>query len=80
MNKISFQEIGYQTEVIAIPKDCSFIQLIVLYDWLFDFVSLKKAKKKLLKARKKELPLLYDEANRKGIFEQKENSCIGNLQ
>lgn len=79
-NKISFQGIGFQTEVITIPKDCSFFQLILLYDWIFDFVSLKKAKKKLLKAREKELPLLYYEANRKGVFEQKENSCIGNLQ
>jgi hypothetical protein len=79
-NKISFQGIDYQTEVITIPKDCSFIQLIVLNYWLFDFVSLKRAKKKLLKARKKELPLLYDEAFKKGIFEQKENGCIGNLQ
>lgn len=79
-NKISFQGIDYQTEIITIPKDCSFFQLILLYDWLFDFVSLKKAKKKLLKARKKELPLLYNEAIKKGVFEQKVNSCIGNLQ
>jgi hypothetical protein len=79
ITKISFQGIGYQTEIINITKDCSYIQLVFLQQWIYDFVSEQKAKRKLRKDRKKQLPLLYDKAFTQGIFQKKTNSCIGYL-
>jgi hypothetical protein len=69
IKKILFSGIGYQTETLEIIDNCDYIQIIVLYDWIIDFVSLKKAERIIKRDRKKLLPKLYAEAFRKEIFD-----------
>jgi hypothetical protein len=63
-----------QLEEIEITKNCNRIEIILFEEWIYDFVSLKRAKRKKERDRKRILPKLYTKAYEKGIFKN-EKSC-----
>ena len=60
-----------QEEEIELSENCNHIEIILLEEWIYDFVTLKKAERKKKRDRKRTLPKLYAEAYKKGIFENK---------
>ena len=63
-----------QEEEIEITENCNRIEIILLEEWIYDYVSLKRAERKKERDRKRTLPELYAEAYEKGIFKDKK-SC-----
>ena len=63
-----------QEEEIEITENCNRIEIILLEEWIYDYVSLKRAERKKERDRKRTLPKLYAEAYEKGIFKDKK-SC-----
>ena len=74
MKKIAFSSLGFQTEEVNVPMNCEYIGIILLEVGTYDFVTLKKAKRKIERRRKKLLPKLYAEAYEKKLLD-KEKSC-----
>lgn len=62
-----------QKEEIELSVSCNHIEIILLEEWIYDFVTLKSAKRKKKRDRKRTLPKLYAEAYEKGIFDNKKN-------
>ena len=63
-----------QEEEIEITENCNRIEVILLDEWIYDYVSLKRAERKKQRDRKRILPELYIKAYENGIFINK-NSC-----
>lgn len=61
-----------QKEEVQIAENCNRVEIILLNAWIYDYVTLKKAKRKEKRDRKRILPKLYSEAYLKGIFKNKE--------
>ncbi len=74
IKKIKFVSLMIQSEEIVVLENCNHIEIILLNEWIYDFVSLKAAKRKRKRDRKRILPKLYAEAFEKGLFD-KENPC-----
>jgi hypothetical protein len=74
IKKIKFIFVMTQEEEIEISESCNHIELILLEEWIYDFVSLKTAERKKRRDRKRILPKLYAEAYENGIFKNKK-SC-----
>ena len=74
IKKIKFIFVMTQEEEIGISDNCNHIELILLEEWIYDFVSLRAADRKKRRERKRILPKLYAEAYEKGIFKNKK-SC-----
>ncbi len=68
---IKFVSILMQEEEIEITPNCNYIELILLDEWIYDYVSVKRANRKKERDRKRLLPKLYEEAYQKGIFKNK---------
>ena len=74
IKKIKFLFVMTQEEEIQISDTCNHVELILLEEWTYDFVSLKTADRKKRRDRKRILPKLYAEAYEKGIFKNNK-SC-----
>ena len=74
INKIEIANVGYQTEEINIIENCNHLEVILLLEGTYDFISLKSVKRKKARHRKKVLPNLYKEAYEKKLFTN-EKSC-----
>lgn len=63
-----------QKEEIELTVNCNRIEIILLEEWIYDYVSLKRAERKKQRDRKRILPKLYTKAYESGIFKSKK-SC-----
>jgi hypothetical protein len=57
-----------QKEEIELSYNCNNLEIILLEQWTYDFVSLKRAKRKKSRDRKRILKKLYAEAYQNGVF------------
>ena len=71
VNKLTFQSIGYEFADLKITEDCNYIELIMVPDFTYCFMSYRKINKERRKLYKK-LPELHQEAYEKGIFQSPE--------
>lgn len=65
--KLHIYFIGMETTIIELSSNCIFLEVVLMFDVLYDFISLKKADRLRIK-RFKNLPELHKEAFEKGIF------------
>lgn len=65
---LEFLFIGMERENVLIKENCDKIELIMLEESTYCFVSLKTAERKIKKNRKRKLPKLYAEAYKNEIF------------
>ena len=63
-----------QQEEVKLTDSCDHLEVILPDEWIYDFVSIKRAERKKKRDRKRILPKLYAEAYEKGIFKN-EKSC-----
>lgn len=70
---LTFGWIGMYPDKINLTTDCDFLEIILLPDVIYDFVSYKK-EQKLRKKDREVLPELYRMAYEQGIF-KKEKPC-----
>ena len=68
---ISIGWVGMYPEKIVLTDNCEFLEVILLPDVIYDFVTLKK-EERLRKKDRKVLPDLYKKAYEQGIFENEE--------
>ena len=71
INKLSFLYVGMETADLKISDNCNHIELIMIADATYDFMSFRKVNKIRRKIYKK-LPRLHQEAYEKGIFQSPE--------
>ena len=71
VNKLSFLYVGMETADLKISDNCNHIELIMIADATYDFMSFRKVNKIRRKIYKK-LPRLHQEAYEKGIFQSPE--------
>lgn len=74
IKKIKLNFVMTQEEVIVLSENCNHIEKILLDEWTYDFVTLKRAERKRNRDRKRILPKLYARAYENGIFKNKK-SC-----
>jgi len=72
--KIKFVSAMFQQEEIELSKNCNHIEIIILEECIYDFISIKRADRKKKRDRKRMLHKLYAEAYEKGLFDN-ENPC-----
>lgn len=70
IKKIKFVSFMVQPEEIEVSDNCNHIEIILLNEWIYDFVSLKTAERKRKRDRKRMLPKLYAQAYEKGLFDK----------
>lgn len=73
IKKIKIVSLMSQTEEITLTENCSNLEVILLNEWIYDFITLKRAERKKKRERKKIIPKLYDKAYEKGIFTNEKN-------
>lgn len=66
--KISF--IGMEPTEIELSKDCDVLEVVMMVEAIYDFISLKKVDR-LRKKRFKKLPQIHKEAFNQGLFKTK---------
>jgi hypothetical protein len=66
-DKLRFLFIGMEGTSIKIPASCNKLEIIMMTDVTYDYITIKKINRKRCK-RFKELPTKHNEAFRKGIF------------
>ncbi|KGO85953.1 carboxypeptidase-like regulatory domain-containing protein [Flavobacterium suncheonense] len=69
-NKITFRGLGYDSAIIDISKNCDYLEVILLQDGTYDFMSAKKIDR-LRKRRFEKLSELHLIAFQKGLFKEK---------
>jgi hypothetical protein len=62
-----FSWIGYEWKSIKLSANCDTLEIILMYNAIYDYISLKKIDKLRMK-RFEKLPELYSEAYKRGIF------------
>jgi hypothetical protein len=62
ISSIKFQSVMAQEENIKIIDSCDVYNIILLNEWTYDYISMRRAKRKLARERKKLLPNLYVKA------------------
>ncbi len=67
VSKLKICSVGMETMVIELSGDCDFLEIIVMFEAHYDFVSAKKVDRLRMK-RFKKLPELHKDAFEKGIF------------
>jgi hypothetical protein len=70
---LAIGDIGFESASINLTDSCTQLDIILLFQWTHDFISLKKADKLRMKQFKK-LPELHFTAYQKGIF-QSDSAC-----
>jgi hypothetical protein len=68
IKNLEFYFIGMTTEKMVIRENCDTIELIMLDEATYCFISLKAAERKIKRNRKRKLPNLYAEAYKRGVF------------
>ena len=72
-NLLIIRGVGIERKLIAVPKNCNHLEVILMGQASYDFLSLRRVNK-LLKKRFKKLPKLHKVAFEKGVF-LSERSC-----
>ncbi len=67
VSKLKIRSVGMETTVIELSGDCDFLEIIVMTEAHYDFMSAKKVDRLRMK-RFKKLPELHKEAFKKDIF------------
>ncbi len=75
INKLLFSFVGYEQTYINLNHNCEELNVIMLYDVTYDFITLKKVDR-LRKKRYKNLSKLHKKAFEKGIFKTDVNCYI----
>lgn len=65
--KISFDFVGMEPVTIELVDNCDNLEVVMMYLYSYDFMSLKRAERKR-KKRYKKLPEIHKQAFEKGIF------------
>ena len=65
--KISFGFVGMESATINLVDNCDSLEVVMMYSYTYDFISLKRAESKR-KKRYKKLPEIHKQAFEKGIF------------
>jgi len=68
--KILFKSLGLEPTTIEIVDKCSKIEIVMMLNCTYDFISLKRAERKRWK-RYRRLPEIHEQAFEKGLFETK---------
>ncbi len=68
INYLEFVFLGLEAEKVMIKENCNNIELIMLNEATYCFVSLKAAERKIKRNRKRKIPKLYNEAYESGVF------------
>lgn len=71
--KILFEFVGMNPTTIEIVDKCDKIEVVMMYAYTYDFITLKRAERKR-KKRYKKIPDIHKQAFEKGIFET-ESAC-----
>ena len=69
-NQLMFQFLGMESISIEFPKNCEKLEVIMMYEYTYSFMSLRKADR-LRKKRFKKLSKIREKAYKNGIFESK---------
>jgi len=75
INTINFWALGLEPAKIKLLTDCNQIEVIMLLESTYDFISLKRVDKKI-KKRFKKLPEIHKKAYEKGLFKAKDPCFI----
>ncbi len=67
---LKFRFIGMQEEVVELTPGCDNAQVILISDWIIDYVSLKRAERIIQRKRKKNIPKLLKQAMNQKIFDE----------
>ena len=65
--RIEFMQIGYEQTTIEVIDECNELEVMMMADFTYDFITLKKVDRLRMK-RFKQLPILRKQAFEKGIF------------
>jgi hypothetical protein len=76
LKKVKFVGLSIQEEEVEISNICLSFEIIILNSWIYDFISLKKANRKVKRERKKMFWKLFTEAYEKKIFTNEINCRI----
>ena len=68
--RIQFSFLGLESTTIELKEKCNNIDVVMMYLYTYDFITLKRADRKR-KKRYKKLPEIHKQAFEKGIFETK---------
>jgi len=68
IDRLLFRYIGMEWTEIKLGKDCDTIEVVIMYDVIYDFITLKKVDR-LRKKRFDNLPNLHSDAVKNGLFE-----------
>jgi hypothetical protein len=72
-DKLQFTFLGMERTEIKLKKDCDTVEIVMMYDGTYDFMTLKKVDR-LRKRRFDNLPNLHSDAVKNGLFENN-NIC-----
>jgi hypothetical protein len=72
-DRLLFSYVGMEWTEIKLRKDCDTIEVVMMYDVIYDFITLKKVDR-LRKKRFDNLPNLHSDAVKNGLFENN-NIC-----
>ena len=75
VNKLSFRYVGMEDADLILSENCNQIELIMIFDATYDFMSFRKINK-IRRKIYKNLPKLHKEAYEKGIFQSPEACYI----
>ena len=71
IDRLLLSYVGMEWTEIKLRKDCDSIEVVIMYDAIYDFITLKKADR-LRKKRFDNLPNLHSDAVKNGLFENYE--------
>ncbi len=66
-DSLMFRYVGMEWTDIRLKKDCDTVEVVMMYDGTYDFMSSKKIDR-LRKKRFDKLPIVHSEAVRNGLF------------
>ena len=73
-DSLLFRYVGMEWTDIRLNKDCNIVEVAIMYDVLYDFITLKKVDR-LRKKRFNKLKEIHSTAFEKGLFKM-EKSCV----
>ncbi|MCC2545512.1 carboxypeptidase-like regulatory domain-containing protein [Hymenobacter sp. BT175] len=66
-NTLLFGTLGMELTTVKLSGECSTLEVILLYDFHYDFISVRRVNRKVFK-RFKQLPKIHQQAYEKGLF------------
>ena len=73
--KLSFGYVGCERADLMLSEDCNNIEVVMILDSTYDYMSLRKINKERRKLYK-QLPFLHKKAYEKGVFQSPEPCCM----